>query len=95
MLRLCLQTTSQRHLIHSYANGDFVLLFCSQQVTAREVQASLIPILQAFHERCIYLNALLGDATPSLNVLKAGLKVGFEDKKAQSKDSKSAKPDLK
>ncbi|KAK3730052.1 hypothetical protein QZH41_009552, partial [Actinostola sp. cb2023] len=68
-----------------------------EQVTAREVQASLIPILQAFHERCVYLNALVSDATPSLNVLKAGLKVGFnDDKKAQLKDAKdTSKHDLK
>ncbi|XP_031558023.1 coiled-coil domain-containing protein 180-like [Actinia tenebrosa] len=68
-----------------------------EQVTAREVQASLIPILQAFHERCVYLNALLNDATPSLNVLRSGIKVGFSDEKnADQKDKQSAvKPELK
>ncbi|KAK2566086.1 Coiled-coil domain-containing protein 180 [Acropora cervicornis] len=43
------------------------------QVTARQVQSSLIPILQTFHERSLYLNCLVNPATPSLALLHAGL----------------------
>ncbi|XP_074627275.1 coiled-coil domain-containing protein 180-like [Acropora palmata] len=44
-----------------------------EQVTARQVQSSLIPILQTFHERSLYLNCLVNPATPSLALLHAGL----------------------
>lgn len=53
-----------------------------EQVTAREVQSSLIPILQTFHERSMYLNCLLIPATPSLAVLQAGFK-NTEEKKEE------------
>ncbi|XP_032230152.2 coiled-coil domain-containing protein 180 [Nematostella vectensis] len=66
-----------------------------EQVTAREVQASLIPILQSFHERSLFLNALLNPATPSLSVLKAGMKVTFDDKKKEDDSKKQKKTDLK
>lgn len=50
-----------------------VMIFNLQQVTARQVQSSLIPILQTFHERSLYLNCLVNPATPSLALLHAGL----------------------
>lgn len=62
-----------------------------EQVTAREVQSSLIPILQTFHERSIYLNCLLNPATPSLAALQAGLKRREEKKEEGKKEDKSSK----
>lgn len=66
-----------------------------QQVTAREVQSSLIPILQTFHERSMYLNCLLNPTTPSLAVLYAGLKKKEEKKEEERKDDKGSKGTLK
>ena len=56
-----------------------------QQVTARDVQASLIPMLQTFHERSLYLHCLLNPATPSLLVLQTGLKSSGAAKNADNK----------
>ena len=66
-----------------------------QQVTARDVQGSLIPILQTFHERSMYLNCLLNPATPSLAILQAGLKKKEEKKEDERKEEKGSKGALK
>ncbi|XP_078383943.1 coiled-coil domain-containing protein 180-like isoform X2 [Oculina patagonica] len=66
-----------------------------EQVTAREVQSSLIPILQTFHERSMYLNCLLNPATPSLAILQAGLKKKEEKKEEEKKEDKGSKGALK
>lgn len=56
-----------------------------EQVTARQVQNSLIPILQTFHERSMYLNCLLNPATPSLAILQAGLNTSQQKNKEENK----------
>lgn len=64
------------------------MIFNLQQVTARQVQSSLIPILQTFHERSLYLNCLVNPATPSLALLHAGLNTSEQkniDVKEQNK----------
>jgi len=66
-----------------------------EQVTARQVQSSLIPILQTFHERSMYLNCLLNPATPSLAVLQVGLKKNEDKKEEDRKEVKAAKGALK
>lgn len=66
-----------------------------QQVTARQVQSSLIPILQTFHERSLYLDCLLNPVTPSLAVLHAGLKNNEERKEEGRKEDKALKGALK
>ncbi|KAM7451254.1 hypothetical protein ABFA07_001297 [Porites harrisoni] len=66
-----------------------------EQVTARQVQSSLIPILQTFHERSLYLNCLLNPATPSLAILHAGLKKNEEKKDEGKKEDKAPKGALK
>ena len=64
-------------------------------MTARDVQASLIPILQTFHERSLYLNCLLNPATPSLIVLQAGLRSGANDNGDNKEDDKKGRPAVK
>lgn len=66
-----------------------------EQVTARDVQSSLIPILQTFHERSLYLNCLLNPATPSLAILQAGLKRKEDKKEEEKKEDKGSKGSLK
>lgn len=64
-------------------------------MTARDVQSSLIPILQTFHERSLYLNCLLNPATPSLAILQAGLKRKEDKKEEEKKEDKGLKGTLK
>ena len=71
-----------------FAKKFHVVLICNlQQVTARQVQSSLIPILQTFHERSLYLNCLVNPATPSLALLHAGLNTS-EQKNIDDKEQK-------
>lgn len=71
-----------------FAQKFHVVLICNlQQVTARQVQSSLIPILQTFHERSLYLNCLVNPATPSLALLHAGLNTS-EQKNIDDKEQK-------
>lgn len=74
---------------------NFFFFHLHQQVTAREVQSSLIPILQTFHERSMYLNCLLNPATPSLAALQAGFKRKEEKKEEERKEEKGSKGALK
>ena len=86
--------------MHMSLLRTMVLCLVTQQVTAREVQASLMPILQTFHDRCLYLNCLRKEATPSLSVLQtslraAGLATEDDTQENNGTGDKNKKPPLK
>ena len=87
--------TQSEHWTWYSTRTVFVNRLPLQQVTARDVQSSLIPILQTFHERSLYLNCLLNPATPSLAILQAGLKRKEDKKEEEKKENKGSKGTLK